>query len=358
MPAGDVQPSLTGAWSTSELAETARTANPPGVDADIPDELRFRAGVARLIHTQHLQGLNDCGLAVFLLTRLPGELNQNWERTPMLDNGLTRVGGRVWIVNPPVASGWSISSEGRTDDEVFELVTSGLGVGNVPAIVVDHRISIPQLRHYSKGLGSPDDYESISLVSGSLPMNKILEEVNRAYKEHLITPEAQTGEGKLWKKSSHWWAASNAEKLVQFYLKVHLCGAFPLCKIREEQTQKSGRIDLEIDEPIIGLSGGFLVHAILELKVLRSRGETGGIYTDEQTLDWVKKGVEQASAYGLEREALASALCCFDLRTNDTGDDCFTHVRSLATSLKVSLRRWFVYASSAAFREATTNQAN
>jgi hypothetical protein len=358
MPAGDLQSSLTGAWSASELAETARTANPPGVDSDVPDEFRFRSGVARLVQTRRMQDAHDDGLAIFLLTRLPSETNHSWERTPMLDNGLTQVSGRLWIVNPPVASGLSISIDGRTDQEVFELVTSELVLGEVPTIIVDYRTAIPQVRHYSNGLLSPDDYEAISLVSGSLPMNQILEEVERAYTEHLRTPEAQTSEGKLWKKSTHWWAASNAEKVVQLYLKVHLCGAFPLCKIREEQTQTSGRIDLEIEEPIRGVSGGFIRHALLELKVLRSHGESGKVYTSEQTLDWVKKGVEQASVYRQERGALASALCCFDLRTTDTGDDCFTHVSTMATSLQVTLRRWFVYASSAAFRQAVANSTS
>ena len=358
MPADSLPPMLTGAWTTSELTETARITNPPGSDADLPDDLRFRAGVARLIQAQRMQGRGGTGLAIFLLTRRPQGSMQTWESTPMLDNGLTPVGGRVWVVNAPVASGLSVSIAELTDHEIFEFVSTGLGLGEVPTIIVDHRIAIPQIRHYSSGLDSPDAYEAISLVSGSIPISQILHEVESAYRAHLITPEAQTGEGKLWAKSSHWWVVSSAEKVIQFYLKVHLTRAFPLCKIREEQTQTTGRIDLEIEEPILSLAGGFIRHAILELKVLRSRGETGTAYTDAETLSWVEKGVQQASAYRLDRGAIASALCCFDLRSSDTGDSCFTHVQALATSLEVVLRRWFLYATSAALRQASTPQIN
>ena len=78
--------------------------------------------------------------------------------------------------------------------------------------------------------------------------------------------------------------------------------------------------------------------------------------SDKHTKDWVEEGVRQASAYRTNTSARWSALCCFDMRMDDAGDNaCFAHVEELADKLDVFLRRWFLYASSSAYRKATTS---
>jgi hypothetical protein len=356
MPADNFQQPPLGAWSSEELQETAHTISPPGADTDIPDEDRFRAGVTKLVQLRNLQGSSETSLAIFLLARSPENNSMGWQRAPMLDNGLTAVGGKVWLVNAPVVTGLFQGCDDFTDEDTFQFVTANLNLGMLPAIVYDPRVSTPQLRFYAHGLSSPDDYEAIMLTSGPIPLENILAEVEKIYQQHLVTPEAQSEAGKLWAKNTHWWAAKNAEKVAQLYLKVGLSRAFPNCTIREEQTQISGRIDLEVEERISAYPSLFRRHAVLELKVLRSFGSGGKLSTDEFNLNWVKKGVEQASAYRQEREALASALCCFDLRSSVTDNACFIHVHALASSLQVTLRRWYVYASSELFRAATVSQ--
>ncbi len=117
-----------------------------------------------------------------------------------------------------------------------------------------------------------------------------------------------------------------------------------------------GRLDLEIDEK--SLNGTSVIrHAILELKVLRSYGSTGKQVTDKYTLEWVEKGVAQAYTYREDRSALASALCCFDMRLNNTGEKCFSHVLDLASRLKVELKLWYIYATSEKYRNDRVNKA-
>ena len=94
-------------------------------------------------------------------------------------------------------------------------------------------------------------------------------------------------------------------------------------------------------------------HGVLELKVLRSFSETGTTYSAKNSKDWIKSGVEQASAYRDSKEAEWGALLCFDMRSKDLGDSaCFKHVEALAKTCQVILSRWFVYSSSARLRTA------
>src|SRR5260370_28132500 len=99
MPADDVASIGFGAWTATELAETAQAVSPPGADTDSSDLDRFRAGVAKLIHLRHLLGHTETHPAVFLLARPTQTKHSDWNRTLMLDNGLTDVGGNVWLVN-------------------------------------------------------------------------------------------------------------------------------------------------------------------------------------------------------------------------------------------------------------------
>jgi hypothetical protein len=97
-----------------------------------------------------------------------------------------------------------------------------------------------------------------------------------------------------------------------------------------------------------------LQHGLLELKVLRSFGETGHSYSDDYTKGWIKSGVEQAAEYRQRKGAKWSALFCFDMRTDDCGEiNCFAHIKELALSLSVHLRHWFIYSSSAKLRTAS-----
>jgi hypothetical protein len=115
----------------------------------------------------------------------------------------------------------------------------------------------------------------------------------------------------------------------------------------------SGRLDLEIEEPLMQ-AGEFVRHAILELKVLRSFGSTGSSVSKTEIRKIVKEGVEQAASYREERDAHASALCCFDMRTKSTRKKCFHGIQASAKKRDVKLRVWPIFASAKEFRERTS----
>jgi hypothetical protein len=352
------EPTLLGDWSISELGRTARANVGVGADADLPREVRFLAGVAKLIRRRLAeQGAtaDPARPAVFLLepnarAHKPDAMPK---RVPMLDNGLTTVTGRLWFVSPVVVTGNYVDLDEWDDDALFSVVTVTLQLGVVPAIVFDPRTQPATVRYYPNGLSDADTCDAVA-VSADVSLQRIYSAIDRVYWTCLITPEAQGRAGKLWKESKRWWPSSEAEDIVQLYLRAGLTTAFPTCTVRHEQSMVPGRLDVEIEESDPLDRSRLTRHAILELKVLRSFRSSGVPVPVKETLDWVESGVRQAASYRNDKGALAAALCCFDMRREHSVDRCFEHVRDLAVTLSVDLKSWFLFAASEQYREFAT----
>ncbi len=123
------------------------------------------------------------------------------------------------------------------------------------------------------------------------------------------------------------------------------------CIVRHEQSIVSGRLDLEIEESDPLDRSQITRHAVLELKVLRSFRSSGAAVRPNETLDWVLAGVKQAASYRREKGARAAALCCFDMRREHSGEQCFNHVRELAVDLETDLTHWFIFSTSERYRD-------
>ena len=109
-----------------------------------------------------------------------------------------------------------------------------------------------------------------------------------------------------------------------------------------------GRADIHIAEHD-PLDHSQLTHlAVLELKVLRSFSEGGASYSDRKNRTCVEDGIKQAGAYRQEHRHRVAALCCFDMRKEDTGEECFEPWRTLAVIRSVALKRWYLFATSKA----------
>ena len=346
-----------GTWADDDLAETARMAAGVGVDHGLPSEVRFVSNVAKLIRRRgaHPDAEHDSTRpAIFLLQPSPRELEHGAapKHEPMLDNAQTSVNGRIWFVGAVVVSGRYIDFEATDDDSMFTLITNDMGQGAVPTIIFDPRLPVPEARYYPNGLDEPDLYESISVTSTDVTLDRVFEAIEGTYNDDMITPEQQTKPGKLWHNQGKWWPKRDAEDRIQMYLKIGLNRAFRTCDVRHEKVIAEGRLDLIIEERDPIDREIVTNHAVLELKVLRSYGEVGANYTEEYNRDWIKKGVIQAHGYRKGKRAKWSALCCFDMRKSDTGEACFEHVRDMAKGLKVHLKRWFLYAKSEYLRDA------
>jgi hypothetical protein len=347
-----------GAWDLGELKVTANTNAGVGSDAGLADDVRFASGVVKLVRRQIAEGTeNPARLAIFLLQPNARQLDKNVQpkRIPMLDNGLTQLAGRLWYVNEAVVSGKYLELDEIEDDALFSVVTDRLQLGDVTAAVVELRTKTPSVRFYPRGLSELDDVRTLA-ITGPVTLNDIFAAVDHVHKTHLVTPEANSPAGKLWVNGAKSCPTKKAEDCIQMYLRSGLATAFPACDIRFEERSPAGRLDLKIEESDALDKTRVTRHAILELKVLRSYGSTGIPVSSEETRAWVESGVKQAFSYGKEWHAKRPALCCFDMRVEPTGQECFAPVSKLAKNLRVELRLWFLFGTSKRYRDFLTNQ--
>jgi len=343
-------------WPDGELRATVGAYLGVGADADLPDDLRFLIGVGRTVRARQ----REAGMegeqtpSLFLLCAKPtGIPPAELAKRPMLDNGQSELGGSFWFVSPAVVNAQQLAVDNWSDEAIFSKVTEELDLGSAPAVYFDTRTSPPSLRHYPNGLGTPDDV-SISRMGGErLDIDRVLEIVNEAHLAHLATPH---GGAKLWKSAKKYWASKEAEKKVQYTLRLALHHELPTATIRLEQPGMVGRLDLEIEEPLFA-EGTFVRHAILELKILRSFGSSGRKVSDQENRLAVKDGVSQAASYKAIRGAKAAALCCFDMRKTFTDQGCFRGFNAEAKRKEVRLRAWHIYASAAELRSAEPAKA-
>jgi hypothetical protein len=345
--------SLPGGWEDDDLRKTATANFGLGNDSGLPASIRFLVGVARAIRNRHQQAGIGSEQTPAIFFRLPngpaGVEAKTLKNQPMLDNGLTQLGGSFWFVGPPVCGALGLPVLDWSDDgEVFKRAKDELGLGDIQAVLFDPRAKTPALRHYPQGLARPDEVTVSAFAGEKMDLERVIEIVDEATKSHLQGPAGGAG---LWTDASRHWPSDQAEKNIQFALKVALHHALPTAVVREEQPQMVGRLDLEVEEPLME-EGKFIRHAILELKVLRSYRSTGTEVRLSQMRKAVKNGMQQAIAYRQARKARAAALCCFDMRVKGARKNCFHGVKAPAERQKVELRVWPIYASAEERREA------
>lgn len=347
-----------GPWKDADLRSTARADAGIGADAGLPVTIRFRSSIAKLVR-RRLAISGDTTepelVSVFLLKPSPpsSACALAPKRVPRLDTGMHPINGRIWFVGASSGSGHFIPAEYDDDDELFTFVTDTLDLGDVPAIIFDPAHPELHIRHYPNGLSNVDTFEDLPITNTDVTIDAVTAAIETTHAQKMITPDAQPKSVPLWHNRDKWWPRSDAEDRVQTYLEIALNAAFPTCTIRTEQDMPEGRLDIEIIENDPVDRTKVTQHGILELKVLRSFGQGGRTIPKKFTNDWVRSGVEQAAAYRDSKGARWGALVCFDMRCDDVGDSAvFKNVHSLARTLEVHLRRWFLFATSKQLRAA------
>ena len=353
--------SFLGRWADGDFQHTVARNRGVGADADLPDENRFLAGVVQLLRRREAEldrrgESDDADLAIFVLKPTPPDSIIDAVREPMVDNGLARINGRLWFTAAPVISAHYVNLPQDTDHSRFQYITDIYNLGAQPTLVYDPRTIQPQLRWYSEGLDRPNNME-LKPLDGVVEPCDVFFAIDHAYRQCLITPGGLPRGVNLWEDAGRYIPAKNAEALLQSHLKAGLVMRFPFCTIRHEQAQPAGRTDLEVEQSDPIDRTRVTRHAILELKVLRSYWASGTTVSPYDTKRHLADGVAQATSYRDEKGVSWSAVCCFDMRRNDVGDDaCFAHISETAAERSVWLRRWFLFASAAQLRHSQTTQ--
>ena len=352
---------LEGPNEGDDLRATVSEFSGVGSEAGLPEEERFIAGVAQLVlkrvaKSEAHSEVDDADIAIFILSPSPPEYFNDLQWEPMFDNGRTEVVGKLWFTAAAVVSAHGVELPRDSDDAGrFQFVISDLGLGSLPTVIYDPRSATQWLRWYPEGLNKPDSVE-VKSIDAEVSPAEVFEVIDQLHKECFVTPYGLPPRMHLWQNAEKQWPRKDAEAMMQSHLKAGLVVKFPFCKIRHEQPNTAGRTDLEIDKPELGGLKRFVSHALLELKILRSYGSTGSPVSPNATAEWISEGLRQAIAYRKETGGQWSALCCFDMRKDDEGDDdTFDHVRDSAIQSHVDLWRWFLYSSTDDYRQATTS---
>jgi hypothetical protein len=343
-------------WSDEDLKATAATYFGDGADADLPDHIRLVYNIGRLIlrRANQVPTPESKPSAFFLLPQAPASAESTaLDDQPMLGTGRHELAGRFWFVGPAARQGTALVLDAwpEKDADVFDLACEKLGIGGAPAVIFEARTSPQLLWFYPCGLANREMANPVPLSSEGIGLKQILSIIDRAHHDSIVTPRPRGSQGmKLWKNASKHHPVKDVEARIQEILRIALTAALPpTMVVRDEQHQTTGRIDLEIEESN-AMPGHFVRHALLELKVLRSYGSTGRTVSVANVTNAIKEGVSQAKSYRDERETQSAALCCFDMRKEPGGTDCFDPVKQQARRNKVELRVWPVYASAKQYR--------
>lgn len=346
-----------GAWSTDRKALEEMPISGRGNDADAPDSVRFIRSVMQLIVRREMrqEAEYDRAAAFVLVPReWMDSVSSGTRRQPLLSTGQYSLTGQIHFVNVAI-NGRSLEYEGN-DAGLFDKLEA-MDARAFPTLVYLPKQGSSTVSWYSSGIVSEDSPDVWCVTEAPPTAERITEVISRAYTDELITPDQMAENCRVWEDSAKGWAHKDAESRVQHAVRLTLLGAFLHCSIRQEQPGKDGRTDLEIVEDRDRSSDQVVHHAVLEMKVLREKGSSGGSYTDQQIANHICDGLKQAYSYGKRRNFRESMLCCFDMRPTNTGAAVvFREIQEDATKLGVQLRHWFLYRSSEHWRDCSVAQ--
>jgi hypothetical protein len=342
-----------GPWERDRVTIETTAVGDRGDVSDLPPQVQFQVYVARLVNRRERNsGAEFDQPAAFVLVS-PKEYEaarQGRSEERLIHTGSRRLTGRIHFVTTAATS--SIVDEYKGNDRAMFARLDALSLGSHPTLVYVPQRPVSSLSYYPKGTLTDDGLVDVPLRAPQVTVETICQVVNAMHEHELVTPD-QSEPFTIWEDAGKGRPAEHAEKGIQQFLRIGLCTSFAPYSIRQEQPEKVGRTDLEVIDDRTGAPGQVIHHAMLELKVLRTRGSTGIAVSRAKTEQHIRDGLEQAHAYGRRKNTRLQMLCCFDMRDDDEGDDnTFDHVRAAATALIVTLRRWYLYRDSASYRSA------
>ncbi len=351
-----------GGISLREIQDSAREQSFPD-NAGASPEARFLSNVSALITLRQEQGEHG-GIVVFLKsdTLKTDAIKCGGTEFPLLATGNDNICNNVWLSNPVLGTAYSVDIDLSDLPNLFTRINE-LGLGALPALIVDWRATTPIGRFYSNGCADPEAVQAVQLTYAAITKEEIKACLDHAHSTSLVTP-ALTRHGHseaIWNEPAKGWPAHRPEERIQGKIIQHLRSRFTKHKVRAEQFNDDGFSDLLVYARRTDASGGLVVvnEWLLELKALTDRTETGNRIADTANRTRVQDGLCQAIAYRNQENARNSALCCFDMREKDEGDTaCFQHIQMQAHKEKVELWRWFLFRSTKAARNASNNASN
>ena len=342
-----------GAWNGDLDQLMSAWLTGQGSDTDLPEAVRFLLAVRRLTLNREREPDCEFDRAAAMVLVPPAFFEApppDTQRRPLLYNGNYPLTGQLHFLNVATAG----RSLGYAGDEgaLFDALATTKADALPTVIYAPKAGGLSKLSWYPKGIRDDVNVTVIPVAVEEPTAERITQAINGVYHGHLKTPDQIPPESNPWMDPARGWAADKAETIVQQAVKIGLHGRFPLCRIVAEQPGKDGRTDIEVVGDFGVASGAVTNFAVLELKVLREKGSTGGAYSASAIATHMVEGVNQAAIYGDDRNFRDRMLCCFDMRATNAGAKAvFAPLQSMAATLGVHLGFWFLYRSSKHYRE-------
>lgn len=343
-----------GGISLAEIEAAAREMPPPDNAGASPAE-RFVLKVAALVRLRQEQG-DSGGVAVFLQSELLLSDAEGCSGVfyPFIATGNDPITERVWLSNATLGAAYALDVDCSNQAVIFERVRAA-GFHTLPALVIDWRGAVPAGRFYARGLGDLEHVQEVLLAYTGITQDDLKACLDTAYTTSLATPQ-RVAEGhaeQIWTDAAKGWPAHRPEERIQAKLINHLRARYTKHVIRAERKNNDGITDLMIFAHTRDVAGEKVVvnEWVLELKTLTDRTETGNVVGTPAIKKRISDGLIQAISYRNEEHARRAALCCYDMRATDEGDDvCFAEIRDDADEENVVLWRWHLLRSSKEIR--------
>ena len=343
-----------GGVTLAEIEATAQQMPFPDNAGATPSE-RFLIKVSALVRVRSQQG-DRGGVAVFLRSE---SLSSDAEGCsgvfhPVLAIGNDPISNKVWLSNATLGGAYALNVECNDPGVIFKQVQSA-GFGKLPALIIDWRGAVPAGQFYARGLNDLDEVQEVLLFYSEITREDLKACLDRAHQTALETPH-RASEGhaeKLWNDASKGWPAHRPEERIQAKLINHLRARYTAHVVRAERKNEDGITDLMILAHTTDVANKKIVinEWILELKALTHCTETGNPVSASDIRQRVEDGLVQSVSYKKQEHARNAALCCYDMRLDDEGDEaCFSRIRETAEHQGIELWRWFLHRTTKGMR--------
>ncbi|MCW2249306.1 hypothetical protein M2352_004966 [Azospirillum fermentarium] len=346
---------MLGGVSPNEIENVAETIGAPTV-AGASLTARFSRRVSALVAARAGKGDNG-RFSIFLQSEALFDDVQRCTHSeaPLLKNGADPVVDKVWLSTASLSTSFELLLQWSDAASLFQAIRDA-GLGTIPAVVVDWRSGAPVGSLYKSGLSNLEDSEPIFFENVPISPDQMKKVLDNFYERSLRTPllVVEGHAKRVWKDAAKGVPEHRPEEVIQGRLLDALKAIFARHELRAEPVTEDGRADIVISMKTVSATGlpAVVNEWVLELKALADRTHTDNPVPAGKIPEAIRGGLEQAIAYKTQLNAVHAALCCYDMRATDVGDEmCFGHVNDDAGIYQVPLWRWYLFRSTEKSRE-------
>lgn len=344
-----------GSFTAEEIQGIALDLKVPEAAGASPTD-RFVRQISELVSLRFTAGENK-GISIILCSdALESDVEgQDFQRFPLLRNGQDAISQKIFVSNAALGLAYEIPTNKEVADELAAV--QKVGLGKLPALIVDWRAEAPRATLFFSGVDNPDDIQDVLLMQTDITPDDMKAGLDEFYTKRLRTPSlvVQGHSSSIWGESTKGWPAERPEEKIQGVLVSFLLARYSRFVVRAEVPTEDGRLDIKIFAKLYDAKGDKIVKNVwvLELKALNDKTSSGGTVSATVVSDAIQKGLTQAISYKDADHVNQAALCCFDMRATDFGDTgVFSDIAQEANDNGVHLWRWFLYRTAEASRNA------